>query len=175
MAWRRPGDKPLSEPMMVRLLAHVCVTRPQWVKRAGRWLVKCLPTRGHICASHYHWILTLKCFSCRPMRMHWQCWSQFWANYMYRSADATSNWVCIMRNGGSMVELWNGTTAGTNCVVNSMEQTMSSAELSSPSCGNPSINRLHGRKAWESINVDKIMHRGSLLLWAQPMRDDVTL
>ena len=32
MAWRRPGDKPLSGPMMVRLLTHICVTRPQWVK-----------------------------------------------------------------------------------------------------------------------------------------------
>ena len=32
MAWRRPGDKPLSEPMMVSLPAHICVTRPQWVQ-----------------------------------------------------------------------------------------------------------------------------------------------
>ena len=32
MAWRRPGDKPLSEPMMVKLPTHICVTRPQWVK-----------------------------------------------------------------------------------------------------------------------------------------------
>ena len=31
MAWRRPGDKPLSEPMMVRLPTHICVTHPQWV------------------------------------------------------------------------------------------------------------------------------------------------
>ena len=31
MAWRRPGNKPLSEPMMVNLLTHICVTRPQWV------------------------------------------------------------------------------------------------------------------------------------------------
>ena len=31
MAWCRPGDKPLSEPMMVSLLTHICVTRPQWV------------------------------------------------------------------------------------------------------------------------------------------------
>ena len=31
MTWRRPGDKPLSEPMMVCLLTHICVTRPQWV------------------------------------------------------------------------------------------------------------------------------------------------
>ena len=33
MAWRRPGDKPLSEPMMVRLPTHICVTRPQWVNK----------------------------------------------------------------------------------------------------------------------------------------------
>ena len=32
MAWRRPGDKPLSELMMVSLLTHICITRPQWVK-----------------------------------------------------------------------------------------------------------------------------------------------
>ena len=31
MAWRRPGDKPLSEPVIVSLLTHICVTRPQWV------------------------------------------------------------------------------------------------------------------------------------------------
>ena len=31
MAWRRPGDKPLSEPMMVSFPTHICVTRPQWV------------------------------------------------------------------------------------------------------------------------------------------------
>ena len=34
MAWRRPGDKPLSEPMMVCLPTHICVTRPQWVNSA---------------------------------------------------------------------------------------------------------------------------------------------
>ena len=31
MAWRRPGDKPLFEPMTVSVLTHICVTRPQWV------------------------------------------------------------------------------------------------------------------------------------------------
>ena len=31
MAWRRIGGKPLSEPMMVNLLMHICVTLPQWV------------------------------------------------------------------------------------------------------------------------------------------------
>ena len=35
MAWCRPGDKPLSEPLLIILLAHIsciCVTWPQWVK-----------------------------------------------------------------------------------------------------------------------------------------------
>ena len=31
MAWRRPGDEPLSEPMMVNSLTHVCVPRHLWV------------------------------------------------------------------------------------------------------------------------------------------------
>ena len=31
MVGRRPGDKPLSEPMMVKLPTHICVTRPQWI------------------------------------------------------------------------------------------------------------------------------------------------
>ena len=39
MAWHRSGDEPLSEPMMVSLLMHICVTGPQWVK-----MIKyCLP------------------------------------------------------------------------------------------------------------------------------------
>ena len=29
MAWRWPGDKPLSEPLMVILLTHICITWPQ--------------------------------------------------------------------------------------------------------------------------------------------------
>ena len=47
LAWRYPGDKPLSEPMMVSLLTHICVAWLQWVKKTQattkqtkRW--KCL-------------------------------------------------------------------------------------------------------------------------------------
>ena len=36
MAWRRPGVKQLSEPMMVRLPTHICVTWPQWIKPKSR-------------------------------------------------------------------------------------------------------------------------------------------
>ena len=34
MAWRLPGDKPLSEPIVVRLPTHICVARPQWVNNS---------------------------------------------------------------------------------------------------------------------------------------------
>ena len=30
MAWCRLGGKPLSEPVMVSLLRHICITQPQW-------------------------------------------------------------------------------------------------------------------------------------------------
>ena len=39
MAWHRLGDKPLSEAMMVSLLTHICVTRPQWVKTPPVWVL----------------------------------------------------------------------------------------------------------------------------------------
>ena len=49
MAWRRPGDKSLSEQMMVSLQTHICITRPQWVNVRFReikqlWLtnIRCL-------------------------------------------------------------------------------------------------------------------------------------
>ena len=43
MAWRRSGDKPLSESIMVSLPTHICVTRPQWVNSdiTGTFLCQC--------------------------------------------------------------------------------------------------------------------------------------
>ena len=43
MAWRLPGDKPLSEPLMVKLLTHICVTRPQWVYCFKRYNIHSIP------------------------------------------------------------------------------------------------------------------------------------
>ena len=40
MAWCRPGGKPLSEAIMVSLLTHICVTRPQWVHTPGPLFAK---------------------------------------------------------------------------------------------------------------------------------------
>ena len=50
MAWRRPGDKPLFEPVMVSLLTHICVTWPWWGNKS-------LPGSLMIHSSHYqnHW------------------------------------------------------------------------------------------------------------------------
>ena len=41
MGWHRPGDRLLSEPMVVSLPTHICVTWPQWV---NAWI-------------HYDWLL----------------------------------------------------------------------------------------------------------------------
>ena len=43
MAWRRPGNKPLSETMMVRLPTHICITRPQLVKFGNTLVAKKWP------------------------------------------------------------------------------------------------------------------------------------
>ena len=39
MTWLRPGDKSLSEPVMVSLLTHICVTRPQWLTKTEQLLI----------------------------------------------------------------------------------------------------------------------------------------
>ena len=56
LACRRPGDKPLSEPMIVSLLTHICVTRPQWVKGMGT-IVATGYSFDSICGagSRIHW------------------------------------------------------------------------------------------------------------------------
>ena len=57
MAWRRPGDKPLSEPMMDNLPTHICVTRPHLnelmlTPLTVLWITPEMPWR--------HWNATIK-------------------------------------------------------------------------------------------------------------------
>ena len=53
MAWRLPGDKPLSEPMMVSLLTHICVARPQLINRFQTSTVQLLEFgNGQVIPSH---------------------------------------------------------------------------------------------------------------------------
>ena len=56
MAWHLPGDKPLSQPMMVRLPTHICVIRPQWVK-----LLSLLPGGNELYCKSYSMCLFV-CF-----------------------------------------------------------------------------------------------------------------
>ena len=71
MAWRRSGDKPLFEPMMVSLLTHICVTRPQRVNVTTLyvellqivWVQLCTRHQSSfvciICAQTFSWFLPL--------------------------------------------------------------------------------------------------------------------
>ena len=61
MVWCRPGNKPLSEPMMVSFPTHICVTRPQWVKCSFWWRYKLHSGLDHriwwflICTQSIRW------------------------------------------------------------------------------------------------------------------------
>ena len=56
MVWRRPGDKPLSGSMMISLLTHICVTRPQWVKSPGHLQVWYWPNKPEYSVSSIRWV-----------------------------------------------------------------------------------------------------------------------
>ena len=55
MVWCLPGHKPLSEPITVRWLRHIRITRPQWVKKKncdiGEILYILLNIPGQLCSS----------------------------------------------------------------------------------------------------------------------------
>ena len=59
MAWRRPGDKPLSKTMLASSLTHICVTRPQLVNCVARrqWVNKLL---AYHTITRYTCIFSLK-------------------------------------------------------------------------------------------------------------------
>ena len=75
MAWSRPGDKPLSEPMMVSLLTHICVTRPQWVNSASAAYMR------QWFGSTLVQIMAWRLFSAKPlselMRTYWTLRKKF--------------------------------------------------------------------------------------------------
>ena len=89
MAWCRPGDRPLSEPMMVSLLPHICVTRPQWVK----------PDQNN---RHFQ---TMFCNVCFEMKFYLdQTWWGFtWSQF-------SINWLCFrhrLDSGQAISTTWN--------------------------------------------------------------------
>ena len=73
MAWCRPGDKPLSEPMMVSLLTHICVTLPQWVKGP---VMKGIDLFFLVCLNKYNnsWVASdLRCHGTHVTSLWWIC------------------------------------------------------------------------------------------------------
>ena len=63
MAWRRPGDMPLSGPMMVILLTHIymCVTRPH---KDGRRPPRPLLQHHHMICDSISWQNIHTCIMC---------------------------------------------------------------------------------------------------------------
>ena len=74
MVWCRPVAKPLSEPMMVRLLTHICTTWPQWVKNQQLFLF-CFFKGGIILGElDQHNVLLMTWLfpsPCHPWRRYW--------------------------------------------------------------------------------------------------------
>ena len=64
MAWWWPGDKPLSEPMMLSLLTDICITQPQWV---NPWTLGNAWVRSQHCG---YWSPGVKA----PGHQYPQCW-----------------------------------------------------------------------------------------------------
>ena len=79
MAWRRPGDKPLSEPMMVRLPTHICITPPQWQLGHHRWYWRLLLWQGIMANLH---------FQCPLWLHHWN-----WGNHMIVPVSVKWPWT----------------------------------------------------------------------------------
>ena len=99
MAWRRPDDKPLFEPMMVSLLTHICVTRPSdtymCASKLGHycfrwWLAACSAPSHHL---NQIWII----ISTRGNRFQW---------YVDRMIQKWV-WKCRLKDGGYIVSVSN--------------------------------------------------------------------
>ena len=76
MAWRRAGDKPLSEPMTVSLLTHICVTRPQWVNNNKKTIKLCMdsPHKRPVMQKVFPWHDVIMC-SISPRPSHESAYS----------------------------------------------------------------------------------------------------
>ena len=84
MAWRRSGDKPLSEAMMVNLLTHICVARPQWVKHD---VILCTILCWINCLWFFHMWWCIKVILISKIPMFWNL-GTIW--------DATSCIFCMI-------------------------------------------------------------------------------
>ena len=106
MAWCHQGDKPLSEPMMVRLPTHICVARLQWVKTLVEF--EC-----------YWTILNTNVMALRLSEI--RCFMQYWNGTLMPEAKHLGvlthiDWHCQARliSDPRNVQLWKITTQSTS-------------------------------------------------------------
>ena len=86
MAWRWPGDKPLSEPMLVSLLTHICVTRPQWVKTS------LCHNRAAVMTTKFQKQLILA-YNHEAIRFNFNCHQDYHMSYIWNYRDNSSGLI----------------------------------------------------------------------------------
>ena len=95
MAWRRSGDKPLSEPLMVRLLTHICVTRSQWVKDILDWASSVIKGESVSLMGTEEWLVNSRIISSIGINPAFNMQCRFNIRWLeqhgYYSADDISN------------------------------------------------------------------------------------
>ena len=75
MTWRLSGDKSLSEPMMISLPTHICVTLPQWVKVWWpRLTIPCSVTKPQ--RDNQENLISLKVTTWESLTSMWSCWGR---------------------------------------------------------------------------------------------------
>ena len=100
MAWRRPGDKPLSETMMVSLLTHIWDTRPQWVNNMLWWqdmptwwlFNTCLIQITPIYLRSHHKRMFWMPIQLKRMKLHWRLYAMYILSISFRTTSCPFKW-----------------------------------------------------------------------------------
>ena len=109
MAWCRPGDKPLSEPMMVNLLTYIWFIRPHWLNgnyvnpvygvaiicqqlRRLRWGH---PSLFHIATVLLIWFKKMFCMRDIAYRLIWMKFINMLSVYAQSGTHKRVNWRII--------------------------------------------------------------------------------
>ena len=128
MAWRQPGDKSLSKPMMGSLLTHICVTGPQWFNTMSNtlhFLMSCVGLWGRVprkcrgfnifCLLHPDVVFLEPtffyqvCLSCQYLQNEpiYKSLLQFWLfSYSGRTSFEAKNRKCGWRGGTKRTWKW---------------------------------------------------------------------
>ena len=93
MAWHWPGDKPLSEQMMVSLLTHIYITRTQWVETFGG--------KAELFQKNLVKTFVADALAPRDDVIKWKCFPCYWPLW----GESTSHWW-IPLTMASDTDLW---------------------------------------------------------------------